>query len=841
MEIDFHHYQGLTAEEVEKQRKIMGLNVLFAKKRKGFWQYAIQILKEPMLLLLLATALIYFTIGSGWDGVLMIIGVLVMIGIDLYQEAKTDKALEALQELSTPKISVIRDGHLQIIKNEELVMGDVLIAREGERIAGDGLIFESSNFSIDESMLTGESGAIYKTNAGEGTSNANQDSNTVFAGTLVLTGQAVIQVTATGGQTQYGKIGTSLAEIHEPATPLQIKTGRLVKIFGFTGLGACVALFLINFAQDHGFVDSLLKGLTLAISVIPEELPVVLTVFSALGAYRLTKKNALIRKITTIETLGSITTLCTDKTGTLTMNRMELQKLCTASDGCIKINSVDARQPEFDHVFLQSMLACQPEPFDPIDVSIFESARQAGVKKDAKDRYAIIREYGFDQSLRAMGYAWKTDEGITVAIKGSAEQLIEHCELSEAVRKELLMRVDELSAQGLRVLAVVQKSLPDGRPPAKIENISDYAFVALLGFHDPPKAQAKQAILACLRAGITVRMITGDHPQTALHIAQAVGIKHKNRFITGQEIESLTEEALVERMKDVYVFARIIPEQKLKIVRALQRAGEVVAMIGDGVNDAPSLKEADVGIAMGLQGTNVAREASDMILMDDQLNTVVGAIHDGRRIFDNIQKSITYIFGIHVYIILIALLIPLMGLPALLLPIHIVLIELIIDPTCSLVFEAMPAESDIMKRKPRDPKQPLLSSKTFVRIFLNGLCIFFLTAFVYFISLRTGASTETARTLGFSIILWSNLFNVLSFVSRTKPIIFTLAFIKNKAFASIYAIMLVFFISLVYLPKINVRLGLTSIPIPWFLFTLFLGFLPAFVNDLYKKAKTREI
>ncbi|MDD2786206.1 MAG: cation-translocating P-type ATPase [Patescibacteria group bacterium] len=847
MSLQYDHFKGLSTSEAVRRQKNGG-NVLFKKKKKGFFDYVMQIFNEPMLLLLLATALIYFLVGEAWDGFLMLIGVLLMIGIDLYQEAKTDKALDALKELSTPKISVIRDEKLISINNDELVVGDALVVREGERIAGDGMILDSSNFSVDESMLTGESGSIHKANFETRNSKLDlestksdirysakrifseadiRDSNSVFAGTLCLTGQAVIKVTAVGTKTQYGRIGESLAEINESPTPLQKKTRRLVQIFGIIGLFSCISLFFINFANTKNLIDSLLKGLTLAISVIPEELPVVLAVFAALGAYRLTKKNALIKKINAIETLGSITTLCTDKTGTLTVNRMELQDMI-GSEG---------RNMKSEEFLKDAMLACPSEPFDPADLSIFETAKQSGVDIDSlQSKNALTREYGFDNKLKFIGYAWKNAGKTTLYAKGGAEQIIERSKLTAEEKKLLLKNVDKLSARGMRVLALAKKNVR-GALPVTLSKADNFEFISLLAFRDPPKTEAKQAVLACERAGIAVRMITGDHPKTALHIATAVGINHKNKIMTGLEIDAMTDEELTSRIHGIKIFARVQPEQKLKIVRALQAAGEIVAMIGDGVNDAPSLKEADVGIAMGLGGTNVAREAADMILMDDQLNTVVSTIHDGRRIYDNIQKGISYIFGIHIYVILIALVVPLMGMPSLLLPIHIVLIELIIDPTCSLVFEAMPAEADIAKRKPLDPKRPIISIKRFLRILVQGISIFALTFATYYLALKYGASVETARTLGFSVILWSNLFNVITAASYRKPELLTGDILKNKTFLVVYTVMLVAFVGMIYLPHINFKLSLTSIPVSLFLMTVALGLIPAIGSDIYKKMR----
>jgi Ca2+-transporting ATPase len=382
-------------------------------------------------------------------------------------------------------------------------------------------------------------------------------------------------------------------------------------------------------------------------------------------------------------------------------------------------------------------------------------------------------------------------------------------------------------------LAVAQKHLP--KTPHNLGSQDGYEFVGLLGFHDPPKPGAKQAVSACRRAGITVRMITGDHPQTALHIAEAIGLQHDGKVISGSEIQNLSDQDLVQRIKNAKVFARIIPEQKLRIVHALQSGGEIVGMIGDGVNDAPSLKEADVSIAMGKQGTNVAREAADMVLTDDELDTVVNAIHDGRRIYDNIQKAISYVFGIHIYIILTALIIPLLGLSPLLLPIHIILLELIIDPTCSLVFESMPAEPDVMKRPPREPERPIISAKQFVRIVAGGLAVFALTAGTYVAALRFGLTTDAARTLGFSVILWSNLFQVLGQISKEKLTIMVLGFFKNKVFLSVYLSVFTLVLALIYLPYLNTLFGFSSVPIILLALTVLIGFVPTLGNDIYKK------
>lgn len=846
MFLNFEKYHGLSQNQVIAKQKKTGSNILFKKTRKSSLDYAMKIFNEPMLMLLLITALIYFFIDQAGDGILMLIGVLFIIGIDLYQEAKTDKALEALKELSTPKIKVIRNGQIQTINNQDLVTGDLLLAREGDRVAGDGLILESSNFSVDESILTGESGAVFKHKITQnGDFKLTQiekikkvpENNRTLAGTLVLSGQALILISSIGTQTQYGKIGTLLAEITEDRTPLQKSTGSIVKIFGWVGLSACLGLFIISLARTGALADSLIKGLTLAISVIPEEIPVVLTVFATLGAYRLTKKNALIKKINAIETLGHITTLCLDKTGTLTLNRMRLKNFFDLR--ILKIcDRFKQNNPDHINILTKAVLTCQPEPFDPADISIFEQAKALKINIDSlHDKYQIIKEYAFDQNLKCMGYAWRSTRQAELVIKGSPEKIIELCSLNPKARAELLEQIEQLAARGLRVLGVAYKTLATNKIPANLKKIQQLEFVTLLGFEDPVKPQARQAVVSCQKAGIAIRMITGDHPRTASHIALTLGIKNPDKYLIGVQIDAMNVAELTEKVKNYFVFARISPEQKLRLVSALKKSGEVVAMIGDGVNDGPSLKEADVGVAMGQGGTNVAREAADLILMDDDLLTVTTAIRHGRRIYDNIVKSIYFIFTVHVYIILLALIIPLIGLTPFLLPVHIVLIELIIDPICALVFEKIPAEPDIMRRKPRDPNKHLINSNKFMRTLAKGIFIFLLAGGIYYWALLVNLPVEAARALGLSVVAFSNLFLALSAVSRHQSLLKSFTFIFNKTFIYVYATVIIGLLILIYLPGANTRFGLAPVSPTLIIMTAFLGFLPAVATEVYKKIK----
>ncbi|MBD3281666.1 HAD-IC family P-type ATPase [Candidatus Uhrbacteria bacterium] len=826
MPIDFSAYDGLTEGKAASNQEKYGPNTLYEQERKGVLHYAKRLVQEPMLLMLLIAAVLYFIIGATWDGLLMIGGVLLMIGIDVYQERKTDKALEALKELSTPQVSVIRGGENKTVPSTELTVGDVMIVQEGDRIAGDGKLLDVSNFSVDESLLTGEPGAIFKYPAKNG---SKEKKHKVFTGTLVLSGQAVVKVTAIGAKTQYGSIGASLAKISDESTPLQRQTGKIVKIFGAVGALACLSLMAIIYFRSQDLVDSLLKGLTLAISVIPEEIPVVLTVFAALGAYRLTRKQTLVRKINAIETLGHITTLCTDKTGTLTLNRMTLEEVY-ASGKQIQVKNAGKQKAELKEALKYSILASQPNPYDPMDKSIHELGEEAGTQPEEvyEDRN-LIHEYGFNQKLKFMGHLWRSGKDKTLVIKGSAENVIERCNLDEEREQELLRQVDDLAGRGLRVLAVAKKEGFKSEPKT-LKNAKELDFVSLLGFRDPPRDDAKRAVKLAQSAGISVTMITGDHPQTAMHIAKAVGICCKGGVMTGKELDSISEADLAEKLSDLQVFARIDPEQKLKIIAALKRRGEVVAMMGDGVNDAPSLKNADIGVAMGKRGTNVAREASDIILLDDRLITVMGAVEDGRRIFDNIQKAIAYIFIVHSYIVLTALIVPLAGLPILLTPIHIVLLELVIDPTCALVFETVPAEPGLMRKKPREPNAPIIRTPRLVRIFINGIVIFFVTGGAYYYALTANFDVETARTIGFSVIIWTNLFLVLTISEKHVNWKQLKKFIKTRSFIGVYGVVILALLALIYMPVVNARFGFTSLAPHIFAITAGLGLIPTLLG-----------
>ena len=869
MSIDLTHYRGLSAAQAASSLAQHGANVLYEKQKKRWWSYVREVFEEPMLLLLLITAVVYFLLNNALDGMLMVVGVLLMIGIDLYQEAKTDKALEALKEMSAPMVTTIRDGKLRSMPADRLVVGDFIVVQEGDRVAGDAVILESANLSVDESMLTGESGPVHK---GVGVGQRKEErgkrkgsdvrdsrfsaqggyasgveirdsdeSHLIYAGTLVLTGQAVAQVIKTGVATRYGAIGKKLAQVQTRPSPLQRKTARLVKLFGFLGLLACLAIAGITYAHDGNLMASLLIGLTLAISVIPEELPVVLTVFSAIGAYRLTKRQALVRDINIIESLGEITTLCTDKTGTLTENRITLQE-AVFNGGRLDAKELLNRGKEYAPEMTLALYSTDPRAYDPMDLSLQSVAAHAGLEAtELLPASHHVKEYGFDHKLKCLGHAWRKNGGELLAVKGAAENVLTMCALDDKRLADLGQTVVDMSAKGLRVLAVGVKKFPSAEGlPETLDGIKDLEFVALLGFNDPPRSDARAVVQACKQAGIAVRLITGDHPDTARFVARAVGLPHHQYVMTGPELDLLDDAELAKKTKGCFVYARIVPEQKVRIVEALRSSGEIVAMVGDGVNDGPSLKEADVGVAMGARGTNVAREASDLVLLDDRLATVTQAVNDGRKIFDNIQKAVSYIFTVHVYVILLAITFPLFGLPPVLLPIHIVLLELIIDPTCAIVFEAIPAETDIMRRKPRDPERPIISRRRYLRIITLGITIFAVSGGAYLLALRHGLDINTARTLAFSAILWCNVTLVFTSISRTRNLIQSLRFLTNKSFVTIYSVLIVSFLLMLYVPGLNRAFGFAALPLTLLGVSMLLGLAPVAVNETWKFFGTRR-
>ncbi|HEX2946390.1 MAG TPA: cation-translocating P-type ATPase [Clostridia bacterium] len=771
--------KGLSTAEAHKRQLQYGKNELTPQKKQNFFTKVLHIICEPMFLLLLAAAVIYFLLGEPRDGAIMLIFVTGVISIDVIQEWKTDKTLNALKDLSAPRINVVRDGRETSIASVNLVPGDIMLISEGVKIPADGFVVKSSDLGVDESSLTGEAESVWKVPLGKaGESKDYWRKDYCYAGTMVTQGSGYIKVDKIGQSTEYGKIGANVAAAQENPTPLQLQTGSLVKLCAGIAavLFALVSVFTYFNIPDHAvgdrLIESILSGITLAMAMIPEEFPVILTVFLSMGAWRLAKKQSLVRRLASVETLGSVSVLCVDKTGTITMNQMKVREVW-ASDGCE------------DHLCEIMGLGCETDTYDPMEKAMLSNCEERGITREHLFGGELIHEYAFTNELKMMGHVWRHDGEIIVAAKGSAEKILALCDMSEEERRMAENRAVEMSRQGLRVIAVAEKHCTgETEVPHDIMDLS-LRLCGLIGLADPPRESVKKDIAECVKAGVRVVMITGDNGITAGSIARQIGMPNAEHIITGAEIDSLSDNELCERVKDVSIFSRVVPEHKMRIVKAFQANGHVVAMTGDGVNDAPALKHADIGIAMGKRGSEVSREAADLILMDDNFSTIVDTIRDGRRIYDNIRKAIGYVFTIHIPIAFSSLLAPLLNIaPAnlLLLPLHVVLLELIIDPTCSVVLERQPAERDIMSRKPRDSKEKILTTGTLIKSIIQGLMVFAASFGTYYVlKPNIAGNAGVARAMGLAVIMLANLLLVQVNSSDTDFAIFTVKrLIKDK-------------------------------------------------------------
>lgn len=787
---------GLTSGEAKLLQERYGKNNIVPEKKESFIRKVLEVIKEPMFLLLLVAAMIYFILGEPRDGIIMLIFVVAVISIDVVQEWKTDKTLKALRKLSAPHITVIRDGIEMMINSEDLVPGDLMIISEGVKVPADGFVIKANDLCIDESSLTGEPVCVWK--SVNNSDNGYWKQNYCYAGTLVTQGIGVIKVDKIGVGTEYGKIGKKVSETKEEATPLQKQTSTLVKVCAYIAailfflVAVITYMNLIDYSFKARIIESILSAITLAMAMIPEEFPVILTVVLSMGAWRLAKKNSLVRKLPSVETLGAVSVLCVDKTGTITINKMTVKDIWSVNDDIKGFSKIMG-------------MACETEAYDPMEQAMIEYCEKNNITKDMLFGGTLVKEYSFTNERKMMGHVWKNDEGITVAAKGSPEKIIKLCDLDEELKKDINNKMKEFSLKGLRVIAVgkmiIEKEddIPRSLEQCRLE------FLGLVALQDPPRETVKNDIAICSKAGIRVVMITGDNGITASAIAKDVGIVGNDNIITGDIIDRLSDEELREKVKNINIFSRVVPEHKMRIVKAFKENGEIVAMTGDGVNDAPALKKADIGIAMGKRGSEVAREAADLVLLDDNFSTIVYTVKDGRRIYDNIKKAIGYVFTIHIPIALSSLLAPLLGIGSkelMLLPIHVVLLELIIDPTCSIVLERQPAEDTIMERKPRDPNEKILTVNLLVKSIIQGFVLFIASFGVYYIYLiKNQAAVEVARSMAISIIMISNL--LLVQVNNSNKEYAYKSFIKlrkDKVMWSIIVATIVLIVVILYTP-----------------------------------------
>jgi Ca2+-transporting ATPase len=776
---DLSRISGLSEEEAGRRIQAEGHNELPASKPRSVWRIAFEVAREPMFLLLIGCGMIYLLTGEFEEAGMLLFFVFVVMGITLYQERKTERALEALRDLSSPRALVIRGGARKRIPGREVARGDIIILSEGDRVPADATVRACTSLMADESLLTGESVSVRKSIC-EGNMEmarpGGDDLPFVYSGTLIVQGRGVAEVAATGAHTEIGKIGKALRSLETERTPLQAATRKLVRDMAFAGALSAVVVIIVYGVTRGNTTDSWLQGflagIALVMAMIPEEFPVVLTVFLALGAWRISQSRVLTRRVPALETLGSATVLCVDKTGTITLNQMSVAELYSGGDFCKVTPGVGEPLGERFHEIVEfGILASQSDPFDPLEKALKELglATLSGTEHIHMN-WKLVKDYPLSRSLLAMSHVWKSPDGTeyVIAAKGAPEAIMDLCHFSDEQKLETTVRISTLADKGLRVLGVAKAHFKGALPGGQHD--FGFVFVGLLGFKDPVRPSVPAAIKECHAAGIRVVMITGDYPGTAMHIAREIGLEPADMVLTGPELDRMEEPQLRKRVAMVNIFARVIPEQKLRLVNALKANGEIVAMTGDGVNDAPALKSANIGIAMGGRGTDVAREASALVLLDDDFSSIVRAVRNGRRIDDNLSKAIAYILAVHVPIAGMAIVPVFLGWPLILLPVHIVFLELVIDPACSIAFEAEPEESDVMDRPPRDTRKPLFGRRTIGMSMVQGLSVLAVVLAVFAITmyLHPGGiegRTNEARAMTFATMIFANL--ALIFTNRS--------------------------------------------------------------------------
>ncbi len=770
---------GLSEGEARRLLSEEGYNELPSARGGGILRILFGMLRDPIFLLLAVSGLLYFMLGDVQEAWMLTGFVLFIMGITFYQEHKTERAVEALRDLSSPRALVIRGGAQKRIPGREVARGDVIILSEGDRVPADAALLWSTHLQADESLLTGESAPVRKSiwdGAQPSVQPGGDNLPFIYSGTLVVQGKGVARVLSTGAETQIGRIGKALESVAPEETPLQNEMRRLVKVLAAIGLALCAAVVAAYGLTRGDWLNGFLAGITLAMAILPNEFPVVLSIFLALGAWRISRRHVLTRRVPAVETLGSATVLCVDKTGTLTQNRMTVKKLFVNGEFFNLDDPSHGGLPETFHPLVEyGILASQPEPFDPMEKAL----QRVGLEllADTEHLHAdwrLVKEYPLTRELLALSHVWQSPDGsrLMIGAKGAPEAIADLCHFDAERTRVLLENVKKLAAEGLRVIAVAQSHFAETALPP-IQHDFTFEFLGLVGFADPVRPGVAKSLAECYSAGMRVIMITGDYPETARAIAREIGLSPAQECLTGQELESMGDAELARRIRSVNIFARVVPEQKLRLVNALKANGEVVAMTGDGVNDAPALKAAHIGIAMGERGTDVAREAASLVLTNDDFSSIVESVRLGRRIFDNLKKAIAYLLAIHIPIAGISLIPVLLKWPLVLMPVHIAFLHLIIDPACSVVFEAEPEEKGIMKRPPRDGRKPLFDKTMILWSSLQGLGILLALLAIFGVALYRGQGEADARALAFTTLVLANLFLILTNHSWEDSILHT--------------------------------------------------------------------
>ncbi|WP_291129030.1 cation-translocating P-type ATPase [Flavobacterium sp. UBA7682] len=822
---------GLSNDEVIASRKKNGSNSLAHQRKNHFLISLLEMLKEPMFILLAAAAGIYYISGDYGDGIFMTIAILFVAAISLFQEARSRNAIDALKKLSQPKSKVIRNNEILEIPSEEIVLGDFIQVEEGTFIPADAVIVQSNDFSVNESILTGESLSVFKSETLE--------TNQVFQGTTVATGLAICKVTAIGNQTSLGKIGKSLEEIVEEKTPLQIQITNFVKKMSIIGLVTFGIVWGINFYQSQSVLDSLLKALTIAMSVIPEEIPVAFTTFMALGAWRLMKMGIITKQTKTVETLGSATVICTDKTGTITENKMSLAQLYLFNSNNI-INTNEKLNPEAQEVLSYAMWSSEPIPFDAMEIAVHEAYAKLE-SLDERPNFKLVHEYPLGGKPPMMTHVFEDNNGKRIiAAKGAPEALIEVSNLNDTEKKQVIAAMEIMAKEGYRILGVGVADF-SGKDYPKTQQEFKFLFKGLVAFYDPPKANIQEVFETFYKAGIQVKIVTGDNAATTSTIARQVGFKDADKVLNGDELMEMDETTLKTKVMETAIFTRMFPEAKLKIIQALKDNNQIVAMTGDGVNDGPALKSAHIGIAMGKKGTEIAKQAANLILIDDDFSKMTDAIAMGRKIYLNLKKAIQYIISIHIPIILIVFIPLALGwiYPNIFTPVHIIFLEIIMGPTCSIIYENEPMERNLMLQKPRPLTSTFFNLKEITISILQGLVITIGLLLVYQYCIYHGLTESATRTSIFIALIASNVFLTLANRSFYYSIFTTIRY-KNNLVLLIIGITILMTSLLLFVPIFSKFFLFEKIDLAQIGVCVLVGFISVMWIEIYKLFKRRK-
>lgn len=826
------HLRGLTTEELKTSRKKFGFNQIDAIKKNAWYRMLLDILKEPMLLLLIAVTVIYIIVGNYSEAIFMLGAIIAVSGISFYQDNRSKKALEALKKLNEPLSTVIRDSIVMQIPTNEIAVGDLCIVEEGKMISADGEIVHSNDFSVNEASLTGESFSVFK-------SQETEDKK-VYSGTLVVSGLAIFNVEKIGAATKLGKISRSIQDIKEVTSPLQIQITKFVKGMAIIGVIVFLMVWGFSYWKSGNIIESLLAGLTLAMSVLPEEIPVAFTTFMALGAWKLMSEGVIIKRSSVVETLGSTTVICTDKTGTITENSMRLKLLFDYKSNKV-FEDTQFNTPELSELIRFAMWSSEPIPFDPMEKTLHQIYEQTQ-SYDERKNFQMIHEYPLEGTPPMMTHLFENSLGERViATKGAPEAILAVSNLSESEKDELRQHIINFGTQGYRVLGVAKSNFEGNHFPEKQQDFS-FDFLGFTVFYDPPKANIQEVFKKIYAAGIKVKVITGDNADTTKAIAHQAGIINETPAVNGTEIVHHTETELMELSKNTTLFTRMFPEAKLAMVNALKKNEEVVAMLGDGVNDAPALKAAHIGVAMGNKGTEIAKAAAALVIANDDLDKLITGIAAGRRIYTNLKKAIQYIISIHIPIILTVSLPLFLGwvYPHIFTPVHVIFLELIMGPTCSIVYENEPMEKNTMLEKPRKMTETFLSWKELSISIIQGLVITAGVLSAYQYAVQNGSNEATTRSIVFTTLVFANVF--LSMVNRSFIYSMFDSFKnKNKLFPIILGASLVLLIAILYIPPFASFFQVSSINFQEFVISIFIAAVSVMWVEVYKWIKRLKI